>query len=142
MRYPLRHVVLIIVLIGLLSFLAACKNGNENKEFSQIRKGFAESSNELNKEQGIILTGFASNLEEKLFKLGIQFDHNKITIEQLKKIVDSYLDYATTFTQEKDYKKLLLPYNFQIEELGDGENLSIIAEKAAGSSEFIWKETK
>ncbi|XEC97817.1 hypothetical protein AB6A23_00660 [Paenibacillus tarimensis] len=142
MRYNLRHFLFIIVLIGLLSLLTGCKSGNENNEFSQIGKGFAESSNELNKEPGIILTGYASNPEESLFRVGIEFDRNKITIEQLKKVVDSYLDNATTYTEEKDPKKLLLPYNFRIEELGGKENLPIIAEKAAGSSEFTWKETK
>jgi hypothetical protein len=143
MKFTLRHLVFIVVIMGLQTLFTGCTDGIDTKAFSEIGNGLAKNLNQLRDEPGITITGFSSNPDKKLFSVGIGIDHNKITTDQLKQAVDSYLKNAASYTHEKDPTKMLQAYNLRIEELGiDKANFPVIAEKAAGSNEIKWNEIK
>ncbi|AIQ12021.1 hypothetical protein [Paenibacillus durus] len=132
-----------VIIMGSLTLSTGCKESSDAKEFSEIGNGLAKSLNQLRDEPGVTLTGFSSDSDKKLFSVGIGIDHNKITIEQLKQAVDSYLKNAASYTHVKDSTKMLRPYNLRIEELGiDKENFPILAKKDAGSNEIKWNGIK
>jgi hypothetical protein len=133
-----------MICAGLLSVIllnSGCHGGQDIKQFSEIGNGLAKGITQLGKEQGIKTTGFASDRDKKIFKVRIGIDHTKITSEQLKQVVESYLKNAASFTTQPDPEIMLKPYNLKIEEI-DKENkpTSIIAEKTSGSTQIIWKQ--
>lgn len=151
----IKKILLPIIIILLLTGCSGVKeNGLSNpnstgvntqtveiKQFSEIGNGLAKNINQLNKEPGITLTGFASDQNKKLFKVGIGIDHSKMTSEHLKLVVESYLNKAASYTSLHDSKILLKPYNLQIEEIDKKKNsTSLIAEKPSGSTDIIWKQ--
>ncbi|NRF94559.1 hypothetical protein HQN89_27015 [Paenibacillus frigoriresistens] len=91
MKLTLRHLVFIVVIIGLLTLFTGCTENNNTKEFSEIGNGLAKSLNQVRDDPVVTLTGFSSNPDKELFSVGIGIDHNKITTEQLKQAVNSYL---------------------------------------------------
>ncbi|MFC5648042.1 hypothetical protein ACFPYJ_02720 [Paenibacillus solisilvae] len=143
MKFILRQLAFIVVIMSLLSLFTGCTDGNNNNEFTEIGNGLAKSLNQLRDEPGITLTGFSSNPDKNLFNVGIGIDPNKITTEHLKQAFDSYLKNAASYTHVKDSTKMLEPYNLRIEELGvDKDKFPVIAVKDAGSNEIKWNEIK
>lgn len=141
MKIILRHLVFIVVIMGVLTLFTGCVDSNDTKEFSEIANGLAKSLNQLRDEPGVTLTGFASNSDKRLFIIGIGIDPHKITTGQLKLAVDTYLKNAASYTHEKDAMKMLQAYNLRIDELGKvKKNFHILAEKEAGSTEIKWNE--
>ncbi|WP_158291484.1 hypothetical protein [Desulfosporosinus sp. Sb-LF] len=133
-----------IVFLGLMSvilLIAGCYKGQEIKQFSEVGNALAKNINQLSKEPGITITGFASNPDKKIFYIGIGIDHTRITNHNLKDVLESYLNNAASFTSQHDSQKMLEPYTLQIEEIDNDKNVtSIIAEKPSGSTEIIWKK--
>lgn len=134
MKISLLCIFVMISVVG-ISFLVLKSKDNDIKTFTEISKGMSKNLNQLNNTSGITLTGLASDPNEKLFKIGINMDMKKITPEQLKEIIESYLVTTSSFTSNKDWKSLLKPYNIRIEELSSGK---LIAEKTLNSTEIIW----
>ncbi|MCZ8513384.1 hypothetical protein O9H85_13290 [Paenibacillus filicis] len=117
--------------------------GTGHKEIStkEINNGFSKNLSQLQAEQGITLTGFASDPQNGLFKIGIGIDSSKMTAVHLKEVVESYLKSVAAMTSEHDWKKLLKPYHVQIEEIGNNSsNGKLLADKPVGGIELIWKE--
>ena len=113
---------------------------NDTKKFSEISNALAKNIDQLGKEPGITMTGFASNSDNKIFKIGIGIDHKKMTNDRLKQVIESYLTNSASFTFEHDPQKMLEPYNLRIEEIGkDIFDSSLIAEKSSGSTEIRWE---
>lgn len=89
-----------------------------------------------------MLTGFASDRQKNLFKVGIGIDRSVMTNERLKQVIQTFLTNTASYTSEHDPWKMLEPYNLQIEEIDQERNMtSIIAEKLAGSTEIYWKDS-
>jgi hypothetical protein len=124
-------------------FIVGCKNNNNDdiKKFTEVSNGLAKNINQLQKETGITLTAYASDPSQKLIKIGIGVDHDKLTTERLKQIIASYFENAASYTSEHDPMKMLKPYNLRIEELGkDKTNFPLLAVKFSGSVEISWAE--
>jgi hypothetical protein len=64
--------------------------------------------------------------------------NNKSILKRSFRII---LKNAASFTSQHDPKKMLEPYNLQVEEIDKvNKNTSLIAEKLSGSTEIIWKQ--
>ncbi|WP_199615283.1 hypothetical protein [Paenibacillus alkalitolerans] len=127
-----------LVVLCLVILIVGCKDGNDtSKLFSEVRDGLANNLEQLNSEQGIIMSGFSSDQSQKQLKIGIEIDRDKISNEELKQIVESYLKSSISMTSETDWRELLLPFTLIIEEIGDGKSL-ILAEKLPNTAEIIW----
>jgi hypothetical protein len=132
-----RKSFIIIELFSLVLFIVGCNN--DIKKFMEVSNGLAKNINQLQKEPGITLTGYVSEPSQKLFKIGIGIDHNKLTTERLKQIIESYLENSASYTSEHDPMKMLKPYNLRIEEIGkDKTNFPLVADKFSGSNEINW----
>lgn len=142
MKWSLRHAIVFLGLLCLsLAVSTGCKEADDIKQFSEVGNGLAKNINRLGKEPGISLTEFTSNPDKKMFKVGIGIDHTKITNQYLKEVFELYLKNAASFTSQHDPKKMLEPYNLQVEEIDKvNKNTSLIAEKLSGSTEIIWKQ--
>lgn len=66
MKCSLRHMV---VFLGLLSFVlvfsSGCKQDNDIKQFSEVENALAKNINQLGREPGITMTGFAINPDKE-----------------------------------------------------------------------------
>ncbi|SEB93306.1 hypothetical protein [Paenibacillus sp. GP183] len=120
--------------------LVTLSHSTNTNNFSEIISALGRNTTELNREPGIIRSGTASDQNQKLIKVGIGIDRTKITDYRLKQVVESYLSNSAALTNERDWKKLLLPYTLKIEEIGDSNNGRILAEKQSGGIELTWKE--
>lgn len=139
MKPSFRYTFILLGVIFLVFFSSGCSN--DTKKFTEISNGFAKSINQLGKEPGITLTGFASDPNKNLFKVGIGIDRNTMTNERLKQVIQSFLINVASYTSEHDPKKMLEPYNLQIEEIAEDRSGSwLIAEKPSGSTEISWKD--
>lgn len=137
MNPSFRYTVILLGVFFLLFFSSGCSNNT--KKFAEISNGFSKSINQLGKEPGITLTGFASDPNKNLFKVGIGIDRNTMTNERLKQVIQSFLINAASYTSEHDPKKMLEPYNLQIEVIAEDRSGSwLIAEKPSGSTEISW----
>lgn len=125
-------VLLVTVLILLSSGCANCtKNNSEAEKFSQIRNSFVDSIKQLKSEPGITITGFASDQEKLLIKVGIGIDQNIISDIRFKQIINKYIG---NFPQE-----ILEPYNLEIEEIDKEKGSSwLVAEKPANTTIINW----
>lgn len=140
-KCTLRYIIILAGLLSVILLIPGCHDGKEIKQFSEIGNGLAKGITQLSKEPGISMTGFASNPDKKIFKVGIGIDHTKITSERLKQVVESYLRNAASYTSQPDPEILLKPYKLQIEEIDKEKNsTSIIAEKPTGTTEITWKQ--
>ena len=138
MKISFRNIAILLGVLCLVFFSSGCANNTE--KFAEISNGFAKNINQLSKDPGIIKTGFASNPDKKLFKVGIGLDRSKITDEHLKEVIITYLKDSASFVSEQDYISMFEPYNLQIEELSkDGTSPKLIAQKLAGSNEIEWE---
>lgn len=138
MKISFRYSVILLGVLCLVFFSSGC--ANNTKKFAEMSNGFAKNINQLSKDPGIIKTGFASNPDKKLFKIGIGLDRSKITDEHLKEVIITYLKDSASFVSEQDYINMLEPYNLQIEELSkDGTSPQLIVQKLAGSNEIEWE---
>ncbi|QHW33989.1 hypothetical protein GZH47_26485 [Paenibacillus rhizovicinus] len=139
MKLNLRKLVAIIAISGVLALVTGCVDRGDTDEFVEISNGLAKNIGQLDDEAGVTLTGFASDPSTNVIQIGIGVDDKLIKPEQLKQIVDAYLENATTFTNEKDASKVLQPIELRIEEIGKvKDNFPVLAEKAAGSTEMTW----
>jgi len=134
MKISLLCLVVMICVVG-ITFLLLKSEDNGIKTFTEISEGMSKNLNQLRNTPGITLTGLAADPNKKLFKIGINMDMEKITPEQLKEIIESYLVNSSSFTSNQDWKSSLKPYNIRIEELSNGK---LIAEKLLNSTEIIW----
>jgi hypothetical protein len=128
------------ILFSLVVLCGACKSSSDTKVFSEINKALANNLQQLNKESGIIQSGFSSDPTKKVFKIGIAIDRNILTNKRLKQVIDTYLESSIALTSEQDWKKSMLPYTLKIEEMGNGRTDLLLAEKQSGKTELIWKE--
>lgn len=141
MKCSSRYMMICAGLLSVILLSSGCHDGQDIKQFSEIGNGLAKGITQLGKEQGINMTGFSSDPDKKIFKVGIGIDHTKITSEQLKQVVESYLKDAASFTTQPDPEIMLKPYNLQIEEIDkEKHSTSLIAEKQSGSTEIIWRQ--
>jgi hypothetical protein len=131
----IQAVVFTIILVSI-----SHHNNNKTNNFPLIINVLAKNTTELNREPGIIRSGTASDPNKNLIKVGIGIDHTKITDYHLKQVVESYLSNSAALTNEYDWKKLLLPYTLIIEDIGDGNNGRILAQKQSGETELSWSE--
>ena len=139
MKLSFRYTVILLGVLFIVFLSSGCSN--DTKKFAEISNGFAKSLNQLGKEPGITLTGFASDPNKSLFKVGIGIDRNVMTNDRLKQVIQSFLINVASYTSEQDPNKMLEPYNLQIEEIaGDRSGSWLIAEKPSGSSEINWKD--
>jgi hypothetical protein len=121
-------------------FLVYLSYINNTNDFSNIINVLGRNTTELNREPGIILSGTAGDPSKNSISVGIGIDNNKITGYRLKQVVESYLSNSAALINEHDWKKLLLPYTLKIEEIGEGDNGKILAEKKSGVSELTWNQ--
>lgn len=131
-------ILCLFVIIGAVAGIALfIQKSNESslKSFTQISEGMSKNLNQLRNTPGITLTGLAADPSKKLFKIGINVDVNKITSNQLKEVIESYLVNTVSFASGNDWKNILKPYNLRIEELHSGK---LLAEKPLGYDEIIW----
>ncbi|GIO29280.1 MULTISPECIES: hypothetical protein [Paenibacillus] len=137
------YLYLFMVMIVCLSvtIISGCK-GNSNKDtFAEVGQKLSNSIKEIDKHPGIILSGFAADQNEKIFKVGIEYDQSQINNEQLKQIVADYLSHAASNSPPaNDWKEMLKPFQLRIEKLGDAKKWPVIAEKDIGTTELKWKE--
>ena len=127
--------LVVMLTVFSITFLVSRSNDNDFNTFKGITSNMSMNLNQLRNTPGITLTGFAADPGKKLIKIGINMDMEKITPEQLKEIIESYIVNSSSFTQDQDWKSLLKPYNIRIEELSSGK---LIAEKPLDSTEIIW----
>jgi hypothetical protein len=121
-----------------LTLLAACQKGEQDK-FQEIGQSLSLSIKQINKEPGITLTGFASNADERLFMVGINYDADQMSMDRLKQVVDVYLSNAASNVHTSNWKPLLEPYRLVFERIGDDKaNFPILAEKDSGTTEIVW----
>jgi hypothetical protein len=133
------HLFVFVVMIASVSITAGCQGESSKDTFPEVGQRMSESIKQIDKQPGIVLTGFAADPKEKLFKVGIEYDRSQISSEQLKQIVTDYLSHAASNSlPSNNWKEMLKPYRLQIEKLGDAEKLPVIAEKDIGSTEIKW----
>ncbi|MEW9701954.1 hypothetical protein [Paenibacillus sp. SI8] len=132
--------IAIIQALAITILLFYLGQSNNTVKHLDIINALATNTKELNNEPGIILNGTAGDYNKKLISIGIGIDHTKINEVQLKQVIEKYLNDSAAMTNEHDWKKLFLPYNLKIEEIGDSNNGKILAEKQVGKTELVWKE--
>jgi hypothetical protein len=121
-----------------LTIIGGCLGESSQDTFPEVGQRLSKSIKQIDKQPGIVLTGFAAVPDEKLFKVGIEYDQSQISNEQLKQIVTDYLTHAASNSPPpNDWNEMLKPYRLRIEKLGDTSNLPVIAEKDIGA-ELIW----
>jgi hypothetical protein len=126
-------IVLLVTAFILLSSGCAnySKNNSEAEKFLQSRNSFADSVEQLKKESGITITGFASDQEKLLIKVGIGIDRHNISDARFKEIINKYIG---NLPQE-----ILEPYKLEIEEIDKEKGSSwLMAEKSANTTIINW----
>lgn len=133
------HLLIFMVMFASLTILAGCQGESSKDTFPEVGQKLSESIKQIDKQPGIVLTAFASKSKEKLFKVGIEYDLNLISSEQLKQIITDYLSHAASNSPpSNNWKEMLKPYQLRIEKLGDAKKFPVIAEKDIGSTEIKW----
>lgn len=133
------HLFIFLVMIASVTIIAGCQGGSSKDTFPEVGQRLSESIKQIDKQSGIVLTGFASDSKEKVYKVGIEYDPSQISSEQLKQIVTDYLRHAASNSPpSNNWKEMLKPYQLRIEKLGDARKLPVIAEKDIGSTEIKW----
>ncbi|WP_336771014.1 hypothetical protein [Paenibacillus sp. MMO-58] len=129
----------LVIMFTSVTIIAGCQGESKKDTFSEVGQRLSESIKQIDKQPGIVLTGFAADPKEKLFKVGIEFDQSQISSEQLKKIVTDYLSYAASNSSTStNWGEMLKPYQLRIEKLGDAQKTPVIAVKDIGSTEIKW----
>ncbi|MFD0618299.1 hypothetical protein ACFQZR_12580 [Paenibacillus sp. GCM10027629] len=135
------YIFMVMIVCLSVTFISGCKRNSNKDTFAEVGQKLSNSIKEIDKQPGIILSGFAAVPNEKLFKVGIEYDPSQINNEQLKQIVTDYLSHAASNSQPaNDWKEMLKPFQLRIEKLGDAKKLPVIAEKDIGTTELKWKE--
>lgn len=133
------HLFIILVLISSVTIIAGCQGERNKDTFPEVRQSLTESMKQIDKQPGILLSGFAADPKVKLYKVGIEYDPGQISNEQLKQIVTDYLNHAASnLSPPNNWKVMLKPYQLRIEKLGDAQKTPVIAEKVIGSTEIKW----
>jgi hypothetical protein len=125
------------VFLCLVLLIVGCRDINDTSKFTEIRDGLANNLEQLNSEQGIIMSGFSSDQSQKQLKIGIEFNQDVVTDEELKKLVESYLTSSISAAPETDWRKELYPFTLIVEEIKGGKSRKI-AEKLPNTTELIW----
>ncbi|GLX69351.1 hypothetical protein MU1_36960 [Paenibacillus glycanilyticus] len=135
----LRTFQMLIVMIVSVTIIAGCQGGSKKDTFPEVSDKLSESIKQMDKHPGILLTGFAADPKEKLYKVGIEYDPSQISSEQLKQIVIDYLSHAASnLSTPSSWEEMLKPFHLRIEKLGDAKKTPVIAEKDIGSTEIKW----
>lgn len=133
------HLFVCVVMITSVTIIAGCQEESSKDTFPEVGQRLSKSIQQIDKQPGIVLTGFASDPKEKLFKVGIEYDKSQINSEQLKKIITDYLSHAASSSPLNNWKEMLKPYRLRIEKLGDANKFPVIAEKDIGATELKWQ---
>ena len=75
MKCSSRYMMIRAGLMSVILLSSGCHDGQDIKQFSEIGNGLAKGITQLGKEQGVNMTGFASDPNKKIFKVGIGIDH-------------------------------------------------------------------
>ena len=132
------YLIVFLIIIVSVTIIAGCQGESNKDTFPEIGQRLSESIKQIDKQTGIVLTGFAADPKEKLFKVGIEYDPSQINSEQLKQIIIDYLSYAASGFPSTNWWEMLKPYRLQVEKLGDANKLPVIAEKDIGATEINW----
>lgn len=125
----------------LLLLVTSCSNSEDVNDFNKVREKLKYAQKQFEKEPGVLITGSASDpkVENGILKLSFEIDHNQISKEQLKTIIESYFIHAAEGFEDKEWRSLYYRYKFQFEELGtDGQN-KLVAEKPSNTEKIEWK---
>lgn len=135
----LRFLIVFIILISII-FLAIRYNDSEKEKLTAIDDGISKNINQLMNHPGVTYIGVASEKDKKFFKVIIDINREKISFEEFEEVIVSYLSSIAAYASQNDWKQVLKPYTFKIEELaGDSKNPKVIVEKLSDSTELIWK---
>ncbi|WP_145945553.1 hypothetical protein [Paenibacillus sp. Y412MC10] len=133
------HLLIILVLIASVTIIAGCQGESNEDTFPEVGQSLSKSIKQIDKQPGILLTGFAADPKVKRYKVGIEYDPGQISNEQLKQIVTDYLSRAASnLSPPNNWEEMLRPYQLRIEKLGDAQKTPVIAEKDIGSTEIKW----
>jgi hypothetical protein len=132
------HLFIFVVMIASVTITAGCQGESNKDAFPEVGKRMSESIKQIDKQPGIVLTGYAADPNEKLFKVGIEYDPSQLNSEQLKQIITDYLSHAASNSPSNNWKEMLKPFRLRIEKLGDANKLPVIAEKDIGATELKW----
>ncbi|PQP88556.1 hypothetical protein [Paenibacillus sp. AR247] len=133
------HLLIILVLIASVTIIAGCQGESNKDTFPEVGQSLSKSIKQIDKQPGILLTGFAANLKVKRYKVGIEYDPGQISNDQLKQIITDYLSHAASnLSPPNNWEEMLKPYQLRIEKLGDAQKAPVIAEKDIGSTEIKW----
>ena len=133
------HLFVFVVIFASVTIIAGCQGESSKDTFPEVGQRLSKSTKQIDKQPGIVLTGFAADPNEKLFKVGIEYDPSQINNDQLKQIVTDYLSHAASNSSpSNNWKDMLKPYRLKIEKLGDAKKLPVIAEKDVGATELKW----
>lgn len=133
------YLFVFVVMITSVSIIAGCQGESSKDTFPEVGQRMSKSIKQIDKQPGIVLTGFAADPNKKLFKVGIEYDQSQINSEQLKQIITDYLSHAASSFPSNNWKEMLKPYRLRIEKLGDANKLPVIAEKDIGAKELKWQ---
>ena len=137
----LRFVIVFAFLILISMFLIFKGYSDREKEkLTAIDDGISKSTNQFMNHQGITYMGLAGQKDKRFFKVLLKIDREKISFEEFKEVIISYISSIATYASENDWKQGLKPYNFRIEEMVTGNKTPIIlVEKSSGTTEIVWK---
>jgi len=90
------HLLIILVLIASVTIIAGCQGESNEDTFPEVGQSLSKSIKQIDKQPGILLTGFAADPKVKRYKVGIEYDPVQISNEQLKQIVTDYLSHAAS----------------------------------------------
>ncbi|EFM12476.1 hypothetical protein PaecuDRAFT_1156 [Paenibacillus curdlanolyticus YK9] len=128
-----------VMIMTSMTLLMGCQEKSSQDTFSTVGQSLSKSLKQFDNQPGILLTGFAADPDKKLFKVGIDYDLNKISSDQLKQLIIDYLNDAASMSSSNNWEELLKPYRLQFEKLGDDANLlPVFAEKEIGAAEIKW----
>lgn len=132
------HLLIFMVMITSVTMIAGCQGESSKDPFPEVSQRLSNSIKQIDERPGIVLTGFGADPDEKLFKVGIEYNASQINSEQLKQIITDYLSHAASSSPSNNWTEMLKPYRLRIEKLGDANQFPVIAEKDIGVTELAW----
>ncbi|MGG1517768.1 hypothetical protein ABE504_20300 [Paenibacillus oryzisoli] len=132
-----------VLFTAILLVVSQPSGSNNLSEYMHLTNAISTNLNELNQEPGITRMGVAGNGNERLIKVGIGWDHDKVTEARMKELIDRVLSHAAASYGERDWQQSFLTYTLKIEEIVDtmGGDGKVMAEKPAGTTELVWSNS-
>ena len=65
------HLFVFVVIFATVTITAGCQGESSKDTFPEVGHRLSNSTKQIDKQPGIVLTGFAADPNEKLFKVGI-----------------------------------------------------------------------